>query len=269
MKITEYPVITKTTSDNVFLVDGNNGTKQILTTDAILSALSIISPNNHRNIFRGKNLGSSLTSTQKSAIQNGTFEDLWLGDCWVINGVNWRIVDFDYWYNCGKEAFTKHHVVVMPDTYLYTYKMNTSNVTTGGYVGSGMYVNGLTNAKNIVANAFGSAVLSHQEFLTNAVSGDHPSGGDWYDSTVELPNEIMMYGSHIVIEAGGEVKRHTISKQQLALFAQCPKFIDNRQAFWLRDVASSTAFASVSYYGSAQLANASNDFGVRPVFAIG
>lgn len=270
MKITEYPVITEVSNDNVFIVDGNNGTKQILATDAVLSALSVMSSNNRRNIFRGKNLGSSLTSAQKSAIQNGSFDDLWLGDYWVINGVNWRIVDFNYWYNCGDTEFVKNHVVVMPDTNIHTGKMNSTQTTAGGYVGSSMYTSIMPTVKNIVTNAFGSAVLSHREFLTTAVTGDYPSAGSWYDSTVELPNEIMIYGSHIAIAAGGAVKSHTVSKTQLALFANCPQFINNRQNYWLRDVASSMNFALVSYTGAAHHASASADnYGIRPVFAIG
>lgn len=59
-----------------------------------------------------------------------------MGDYWVINGINWRIVDFNYWYNCGDTAFIKHHLVIMPDTVLYEARMNPTNITTGGYVGS-------------------------------------------------------------------------------------------------------------------------------------
>ena len=272
MKMTEYPAVSQLTNDNIILIDGDNGTKKMFVGDAILAALHMTSAQLHRTVFRGKNLGSSLTTAQKAAIAAGTFEDLWLGDYWVINGITWRIVDFDYWLLCGDTSFDRHHLVIMPDSPLYNAQMNTSNVTTGGYVGSAMYTSNLANAKTIVNNAFGSAVLSHRELLTNAVTNGYPSGGSWYDSTVEIPNEPMMYGGYIHTPAGdGSVipYRYTIDKSQLALYAVCPKFIHNRQTFWLRDVVSAARFAIVYDNGSADYYNASTSRGVRPVFPIG
>lgn len=272
MKMTEYPAVSQLTNDNIILIDGDNGTKKMFVGDAILSALHMTSAQLHRTVFRGKNLGSSLTTAQKAAIAAGTFEDLWLGDYWVINGITWRIVDFDYWLLCGDTSFDRHHLVIMPDSPLYNAQMNTSNVTTGGYVGSAMYTSNLANAKTIVNNAFGSAVLSHRELLTNAVTNGYPSGGSWYDSTVEIPNEPMMYGGYVHTPAGdGSVipYRYTIDKSQLALYAVCPKFIHNRQTFWLRDVVSAAYFADVGYGGNTNYLYASGSCGVRPVFPIG
>ncbi len=274
MKITEYPSVSSLTEDMVLLVDGNNGTKQIAVGDQILSALDLTATELHRTIFRGKNLGTAITTEQLAAIQAGTFDDLWLGDYWVINGYNWRIVDFDYWYLQGDTSFTSHHIVVMPDSYLYTAQMNSSNTTSGGYVGSEMYTSNLANAKTMFNSAFGSDhVLTHREYLTNAVTSGYPSAGAWCDSTVELPNEIMMYGSLIFTPAGTGsvvVNRYTVSKTQLALMKAVPKFINpNRQTQWLRDVVSSANFAYVSGHGGANYAAASNSYGVRPVAAIG
>lgn len=269
MRITEYQSIASFTDDNVFVVDGTGGTKKIAAKDAITAMLHLLSTDNHRLIMRGKNLGTSVTSTQINAVKAGTFDDLWLGDYWTINGVNWRIVDIDYWYNTGDTALTSHHLVIMPDTSLYTAKMNDTAITTGGYVGSQMYTTNLANAKSTISNAFGSYVLSRREYFTNAVTGDYPSGGAWTDTTVDLPNEIMMFGSYIHTLSGVDVKRYTIDKSQLALFASCPRYVNIGSGYWLRDVVSSSSFASVGYYGSAQTAKSLTANGVRPVFAIG
>ena len=123
-----------------------------------------------------------------------------------------------------------------------------------------------------IASTFGDLVLTHHEYLTNAVTNGYPSAGAWYDSTVELPNEIMMYGSHVFAPAGDGSfvpTRYTIDKSQLALFKLVPKFIHNRQWFWLRDVVSAAHFASVDAGGATYCAGASTSGGVRPVFAIG
>ena len=275
MKIIDYEKVQTLVSNNIFLLDGDNGTETILASDALFAMLDAFVPvENRRMIFRGKNLGTSLTAGQKTEIQNGTFKDLFLGDYWVIGGVTWRIVDIDYWYNCGDTAFTNHHLVIMPDVALYNAQMNATNVTTGGYVGSLMYTTNLETAKTTIDAAFGSAnILSHRELLVNAVTDGYPSAGAWFDSDVELPNEIMMYGSYIHTPSGNGTiipYIYTINKQQLALFQVCPRFIVNRSYNqWLRDVVSAADFAYVSGDGYADYDYASDSRGVRPVFPVG
>ena len=268
MKITEYTAATSLSETDAFVVETSAGTRQIKSGDLQFALTDVFGPQMHRNIFRGKNLGTSVTSTQQGNIQSGNFTDLWLGDYWVINGVNWRIVDFDYWYGLGDTACDDHHVVIMPDSHLYTATMNDTSVTTGGYVGSKMYTTNLTQAKTTITQAFGDKVLSHREFLINAVTSGYASAGTWYDSTVELPNEIMMFGCSInatASDGSGNVKCYTNSKVQLALMALCPQYI---KACWLRDVVSSTYFARIDSYGGATATGGANAYGVRPVFAI-
>jgi hypothetical protein len=262
-------------SGDKMLVGTASGNKAIGANDLLFAILdTFASPYQHRMVFRGSNLGSTLTADQKARISDGTFKGLWLGDYWAIGGVNWRIVDFDYWYNCGNTAFTTHHLVIMTDSSLYNAQMNTSNTTAGGYVGSAMYTENLANAKTMISSAFGNAVLTHREILVNAVTSGRPSGGAWCDSSVELPNEPMMYGSYIYTPGSdGSVSpyRYTISKTQLALFQAAPRFIVSspRVTCWLRDVVSASAFAYMGIFSGALCYNASGSYGVRPVFPVG
>ena len=277
MKITDYESITKLKTTDAFLVDGSDGTRQIPGSAFPFAMFDLASVYMHRMIFRGKNLGTSVSTGQKAAIQNGTFEDIFVGDYWEIGDVKWRIVDIDYWYNVGDVALTNHHVVVMPDTNLYTAKMNASSITTGGYTGSQMYTTNLANAKSTVQSAFASNLLNHREYLVNAVTSGYPSNGDWTDSSVDLPNEVMIYGSYHYTPGGdGTVipKRYTSSFKQLALFMIAPIFINtngagDRMSYWLRDVVSASRFARVTDYGPVSEAASSLDYGVRPVFAVG
>lgn len=270
VKINELPELTDPSGSHIVGYKGND-TVQI-PTDAVVSKAQEISAINHRNVYRGKNLGSSVTAAQKAAIQAGTFDDLFIGDYWVINGVTWVIADMDYFYNCGDTAFTKHHLVIIPNSPLYNASMNDSNVATGGYAGSKMHTNNLDSAKATISAAFGDMVLSHREYLTNAVTNGYPSACGWFDSTVELMNEIMVYGTHINAPANNGVEipaRYTVAKQQLALFALNPRAINNRTIIWLRDVVSAACFALVGGHGNADYVGASNSFGVRPEFCIG
>lgn len=227
----------------------------------------------NRNTYRGRNLGGTVTAAQLAAIRNGTFDNLFIGDYWTIGGIKWLIADMDYWYNCGDTPFTKHHLVIIPAVPLYNQRMNETNVTTGGYVNSEMYKTGLNNAKATIAAAFPDIVLTHRELLVNATSDGRPTGGAWLDSTVELPNECMMYGHpHFAPTCNGTSIPYiyTIDKTQLSLFALRPELIFMRtHNQWLRDVVSGASFAIVPYYGGAYYNSASDSFGVRPVFAIG
>lgn len=274
VNLSELTQINELVSGNKLLVGTTDGNKAIAAEDALFAMLDGFAPVELRRVlFRGKNLGTALTAVQKAAIKDGSFKGMFLGDYWSIGGRIWRIVDMDYWYNCGDTAFTSHHLVIMPDEALYNAQMNTTNVTTGGYVGSAMYKSNLANAKTIVNAAFQGSVLTHREYLCNAVANGRPSGGAWFDSSIELPNEPMMYGHpHFSPTSDGSTvpSIYTISKTQLALFMVCPRFIVNRSYNqWLRDVVSSAAFAFVSSYGFTVYGYASDSSGVRPVFPVG
>jgi hypothetical protein len=274
VNLSELTQINELVSGNKLLVGTTDGNKAIAAEDALFAMLDGFAPVELRRVlFRGKNLGTALTAVQKAAIKDGSFKGMFLGDYWSIGGRIWRIVDMDYWYNCGDTAFTSHHLVIMPDEALYNAQMNTTNVTTGGYVGSAMYKSNLANAKTIVNAAFQGSVLTHREYLCNAVANGRPSGGAWFDSSIELPNEPMMYGHpHFSPTSDGSTvpSIYTISKTQLALFMVCPRFIVNRSYNqWLRDVVSSAGFALVSNNGTPNSNYASNSNGVRPVFPVG
>lgn len=274
VNLSELTQINELVSGNKLLVGTTDGNKAIAAEDALFAMLDGFAPVELRRVlFRGKNLGTALTAVQKAAIKDGSFKGMFLGDYWSIGGRIWRIVDMDYWYNCGDTAFTSHHLVIMPDEALYNAQMNTTNVTTGGYVGSAMYKSNLANAKTIVNAAFQGSVLTHREYLCNAVANGRPSGGAWFDSSIELPNEPMMYGHpHFSPTSDGStvLSIYTISKTQLALFMVCPRFIVNRSYNqWLRDVVSSAYFAGVGSRGSTGYNGASDSFGVRPVFPVG
>lgn len=277
MKITDYPQVSMINEDDVFLVDGPSGTRQILVSDALLASMAFTNPFNRRMVYRGKSLGTSLTAEQKTVIQNGTFKGMWLGDYWEIGGHKWIIADFDYWYNAGDSQFNNHHLAIIPDGNLGTAKMNTTAITTGGYVGSEMYTTGLATPKSTISGAFGDAVLTHREYLINAVTSGYPSAGAWADSTADLMSEVMIFGSHIYTPAGDgtiNVKRYGVGVHQLALFAVAPYHIFNtiggtRLSYWTRDIANSTSFVRVSSYGAPQDTSATTENGVRPIFAIG
>ena len=278
-KFADLEVILSVTGTEQMLIHDGNGVKVItvenlhkgLQTD-IDSVRNVLADGAaaHNCIYRGKNLGTSVTAEQYAAISSGKFTNLYIGDYWVIKGVTYRIAAFDYYYNCGDTNFTKHHAVIVPDTSLYKAQMNTSNVTTGGYTGSAMYKSNLAQAKTTIKAAFGSAhVLTKRELLTNAVNGNTPSGWAWFDSDVELMNEVQVYGSVAWGAHDGNGYNVASGDGQFPLFMFDRTKLHNREDYWLRDVSSAAAFSVVRGYGLASYANASSSFGVRPAFCIG
>lgn len=230
----------------------------------------------HNMVYRGKALGGSVTSEQWAAIKAGTFKDLYLGDYWSIGGMDYIIAAFDYWYKCGDTACNTHHAVVIPRSQLYTYKFNPTNTTEGGYVGSDLYKNGLTQAKTTFNTAFGSAhILNHREYLVNAVTNGKPTGSDWYDSTVDLMNENMVYGGRQFSpmpdgsDPWNTCRNYTVDKSQLPLFRLAPwmSFVRD-QWCWLRDVVSAAGFADCDGAGRADCNPASDAGGVWPAVGL-
>lgn len=278
-KFADLEAILSVTGTEKMLIHDGNGVKVItvenlhkgLQTD-IDSVRNVLADGAaaHNCIYRGKNLGTSVTAEQYAAISSGKFTDLYIGDYWVIKGVTYRIAAFDYYYNCGDTNFTKHHVVIVPDTSLYKAQMNTSNVTTGGYTGSAMYKSNLAQAKTTIKAAFGSAhVLTKRELLTNAVNGNTPSGWAWFDSDVELMNEVQVYGSVAWGAHDGNGYNVASGDGQFPLFMFDRTKLHNREDYWLRDVSSATYFSLVALAGDATSASASYSLGVRPAFCIG
>lgn len=265
--------------------EGNNGGYFAATPTAVKQAYDLAKSaipkyNNagaHNSIFRGKNLGTSVTETQYTSISDGTFDDLYIGDYWTINGVNWRIASFDYYYGVGDPIkCTTHHAVVVPDTNLYNHIMHEmpnswTNTTEGGYVGSKMYSEGLDEAKNIIRTAFSDHILTHRIYLTNAVTNGIPSAGAWCDSEVDLMNEQMVYGCPIYMpmpDGSTILANDRAEKSQLPLFFLNPRYISTGSWYFLRDVISATQYAEVRDAGAAGYTASGNAAGVRPFFCI-
>lgn len=233
----------------------------------------------HNSIFRGKNLGTSVTTAQRAAITAGTFEDLFIGDYWVINSRNWRIAAFDYWYNVGDTNWTKHHVVIVPDTILYNAQMHKTstgsyvsgdpaNTTEGGYLATDLYAE-LDTARTMITDAFGAAnVPTHRLLLPSTCTGGKYTSWAWTDTDVTLMNEVMVFGTKSWSSPDSQGRSVASQDSQLPLFHLSPVHRHTRQSYWLMDVASASWFAYVGTSGYSNYGAASTSLGVRPAFAL-
>lgn len=237
----------------------------------------IVTVPSKRKLWRGKDLGDHVTDAQWAEIKAGTFNDLFVGDYWIINDIVWRIMDIDYWLNLGAPACTKHHLIIMPDNRLAQGAMNDTDTTSTGYINSKMNKSNLDSSVIIINNAFGdNHILGHSEYLIDSSQNGIPYSGNWYnEAKILLPSEIMIFGSYIFTPGSdGSISpnRKTINTSQLAGMSLHPPLINglsNRVSYWLRDVVNNTDFAYVNATGSPDRGGASlAGLGIRPVFGI-
>lgn len=231
----------------------------------------------HNSIYRGKNLGTAYTSAMSAAIQNGTFDDLYVGDYLTINGRVYRVAGFNLIKNCGDNVSIGNNMCFVPDSALYNAQMHNTdsgayesgsvaNDTTGAYANSDMRTTNLANARQTIKGDFGSShVITYRDILPNATSNGQASGWAWYDCDIELMSEVMVYGTKVWANSGYEVG---CICEQLPLFRLNSEFIHRRADYWLRGVGSATYFAYVNNAGFANFAHASGAFGVRPFFFV-
>ena len=242
----------------------------------------------HNALYRGKDLTAYFDSGDMSAaIADGSFTDIYPGDYIVktvtVNGVTYEdvkfiVMDLDYFQPWSFGGTETHHLVIMPETALGTQYMNSSNITTGGYVGSYMHTTHIPKVNTGIVAAFGSAhVLAHQEQLTNTVDTSKASGasGNYTGCATNwaatsglkccLCSENMVYGGRV----WGSAMDTGCAYKQLSAFRHNSQ-LRKTTSFWLRAVSDSADFALASYAGSAGGggASASSAFGVRPYFLL-
>lgn len=294
MKITELPSVSTLDDDQVLIVDGGEAgkpTSKITVADAAKkfgeNSGNIIENEDeqwvyHRNTYRGKYLGNVYTDEQKEAVRTGTFDDLYIGDYWTINDVDWMIADINYWFGTGnnatQEKVTTPHLVIIPKGSLYLAKMNDTATTNGGYVGSKMYTNYLNNAKSTIYNCFGEDnILNHIDVFVNSINNSDglPNGVVYVNSKVDLMNQLMVIGSmpfnNYINTATSQATPilDTMDKVQLSLFRLRPELMAySNIGYWTRDTVTTKSFVIISYLGVLKFYTAENQMGVRPVFGL-
>ena len=157
--------------------------------------------------------------------------------------------------------------------------MNATNTTAGGFAGSVMWTTTLPLYATGINAAFGADhVLSHREMLSNAESDTIASGAgggyngattgwSWYDVTVNLFNEPMVFGRRVC--SSSYYDDGDCNTQIAAMRHNKSLLFDRSYWCWLRAVASSSYFATASNDGGAYgLAAGLSDGGVRPYFLL-
>lgn len=279
-RITEYTAVDQFDAGDVLLKDGTGGTKIITAVNAARDFGNMLGAYTHRNIYGGRVFNGLPTSDQLAAIHNGTFDDLYPGDVFVVNQNRYVVADLDYYkgrYDSltaeGSTAKDLHHLVMIMTSGMTpaTSNMNETSTTEGAYVNSLMYTETLPAIQEQIEEDFGSLVMTHRQSFSNATTDGVPTNHAWYDCKVNLMNEVNFYGCYHHSPSPAGVINHdhlTIDREQFALLKLNPNYF-GRIGIWLRDVVSAGYFAHAVNYGVAAFNGASNGSNVRPVFLLG
>ncbi len=239
------------------------------------------------------------------------YEDIYVGDYWQMSraisayeqtqtyqatGSQYvTIAGIDWYMQNGDTAITAHHLVMVPGQgfggtqHFGRSRMNSSNSTSGGYVGSEMHgttlgavVSSGSTASTATINQqlyaeFGSHLQTTRELLANAMDSARynrlgqasgaTSGWAWTSCQAVLMSEIEVYGSIVWSSSGHDTGT---ACRQLPLFAHSKLAQNNRSAYyWLKDVASASDFCFCNHNGFATHAGAGYaDRYVRPRFIL-
>jgi hypothetical protein len=242
----------------------------------------------HNALFRGKDLTSYFESGKMSAaIADGSFNDMYPGDfirkSITVDGTTYTddfiLGDLNYHKHRDDTETTANHILVFPRGTFGAARMNATNVTTGGFLGSEMWTTTLPKYKNAIKAAFGANhVLKHREILTNTVDTNAVSGAcgtwkgaatnwAWTDVEVNLFNETMVYGGRVLSSSMFDVGD---CNTQVAAMRHDKSLSFTRAGWnWLRAVAGSTHFCIANSTGHAHYGYASDATGrVRPYFLL-
>jgi len=257
----------------------------------------------HNKVNTCKNLLQKYTLDELSMmISTGNFDDIYVGDYiememtsdYGTEKVRWLVAGINYFkHRTDVDITTNHIVLVAEDCFVDQQKMNSSNVTTGGYASSSMYMTVLPNYDTAITNAFGSShILSYHQLLTTSTNTTAPSmagnnftgcSNNWAWATgatnqphvtkLNLMSEPQLYGTKVFSSSFYDIG---INNSQFPLFAQMPEKIrcgrgfnastNARNNFWLSSVVSTTNFALCTSGGNVTNDGASYGSGVRPYF---
>lgn len=229
----------------------------------------------HNSIYRGKNLGSTLTSEQKLAIKNGTFKDLYIGDYWEsdkANKIKFRIAGFNYWKCEGSTIDrAKNHVIIVADYNEQDLLPMCEQLSEfeNGYANSSLKRK--LDSENLVSkehaiSVFGNTfILIRLDYLPNKLKSDGLTDTNiWTNVTFGIPTVEMLFGHYDNFRE----YNHGSSSRILPLFMMNPELIIGKNPYWLRNTRGANKYASVCNNGLVLSISANNSNYVRLVFGV-
>lgn len=233
----------------------------------------------HNGILRGKNITDKfLDGSMYTAIADGSFDDLFIGDYFIATidnvAVSFRIAAFNWYWGAKNTDNTRcitPHAVIVPDNLNVNAKMNDTNTSVGGYLGSKMKTVTLPQIQTKLEAVFGSHMMSIKREFSNSINESLTTYNNTLGTTstvkevvskVDLMSEVECIGSLVYGSTGAD---NVSGPLQFPLFRFWPLSVSS---FWTCSVVNIDSF--VGFDGHLQSAAwlASVEREVRPRFML-
>lgn len=225
---------------------------------------------NHNALYRGRGLGTLIRDEQIKAIRDGTFRDMYVGDCWADEHNTYTVAHFDYF------PIKYHHVVLICDIPEGKMKFSTYDSSKQGsleYKPVG-YSNSVI--RKYIEGEFkqniGCGLKNYLRTVTIPVTsfshiknGNNTLISDWIDTSVCAPTVEMLTGLPCRWEG---LDNRGLQAGQLALFQHNQRMLMTEKPYWLDNMYTDTTVAVHGNYGFTNNSS-SGEAAVRPIIVIG
>ena len=226
-------------------------------------------PSAHNALYRGKNLGSVMTTEQAAEVAAGTFRGLWLGDYWTNGGREYVIAGFDYWY--GLRGVSRHHIAVVPKYSVSGNAMHSGRMTNGVYY-TDMYQSVLPGFRTQFQNVFGNRIIPHPVvFISSYDAQSNPKAYTSLDVDISIPDPGMVSTSGWTTGISDGVTRNRSSGNRLlpiVLLNSAFANTSSNDGYWLNASYGPSSVAYMRNDGSIDQSNPANSKFVWPIFAV-
>lgn len=286
MQIKDYTPLTTPPSElDKFLVETSEGTR-VVPYGVLKEDNPFLEVNpfgvSHKNFYRGKFLGNSVTEDQLEMIRSGNFDDLYIGDHWHINDRDWLIADFDYFYAKGSSDETyikKHHAIIISPNAMGYGPIGYESEGAGGYASTTFRATQANPSiyqivTDIIYPAFSEEnVIPIPEINPNSINNGRIAGiiEAITGCTLLSVRQLVGRGQYLASNDGTYYPLlGGYDNEQLAIYKLLsPTLVHGRNNLWTKDQVSNTDYAYYGYDGIIRYTKMSDSAIFVVCFAIG
>lgn len=222
----------------------------------------------HNNIYRGKNLGSSLTNIQLQGIKDGTFKDLFVGDYFDTGSQKLYVAHLDYFLERtifsleGHFPLLTHHLVLISD---HIHGRSNYDAQRLSYASSDLKkaIESKTIRSEVgyIPGIEDFDVLNLQDYRSPT---DDRAKRQLYKSHAGALSSFMVVGRDLMGSSSGIIP----TDPQMALFRLSPKMISINYSWWLADSCDDIYAFTVGPYGTIEKEEKRDSCGIRPYYVV-
>lgn len=229
-------------------------------------------PISHNCVFRGKYLGDSVTDKQRTAIVEGTWDDIFIGDYWTFGGINFRIASLSLNLSVGVNP-----LVLLPDSTTVMSSLTTDTATYIGEAQASLIPGNSINSLFLLLSAQGFSTLGSRYAETMTQINKESREMSMTNFSTSLTKGFLMafeniYGYSITtLEVSRLSSDNCAPSVQFPLFRLAPEYIPAKDGniYWLRTMTDdNTKYLGVNGSGRINSYDPTTELYLRPYFPV-